>query len=67
MTNRISDKEALNTAMFDLYQRTKDATGYNPTIFFKMLCGRGGLQTAKDLLATPKPSEGNFGNWIAWT
>jgi hypothetical protein len=59
----MSDKEAFNTALFDLYQRTKDETWYNPTIFFRMLCDRGGLQTAKDLLATPKPSEGYTKLW----
>jgi hypothetical protein len=64
----MSDKEALNTALLDLYQRTKDETGYNPTIFFKMLCDRGGLQTAKDWqrLSRAKATP-NFGNWIAWT
>lgn len=45
-------------AMFNIYQRAKDETGYTATIFLGMISDRGGLPTAKTLINSPKPSDG---------
>jgi len=45
-------------AMFEIYQRAKSEAGYNATIFLKMLSDRGGLNTAKYLINSPKESDG---------
>lgn len=49
---------AFDEAMFDIYRRAKLETGYNATIFLKMLHDRGGISTAKYLLNSEKPSDG---------
>lgn len=45
-------------AMFSIYRRAKDEAGYRATVFLDMVATRGGLQTAKYLVNTPKPSQG---------
>ena len=45
-------------AMFEIYRRAKSEAGYNATIFFRMLSDRGGLDTAKYLINSPKVSDG---------
>jgi hypothetical protein len=45
-------------AMFDIYRRAKSEAGYNATIFLQMLTERGGLDTAKYLINSPKVSDG---------
>jgi hypothetical protein len=45
-------------AMFDIYRRAKSEAGYNATIFLQMLSDRGGLDTAKYLINSPKQSDG---------
>jgi hypothetical protein len=45
-------------AMFDIYRRADTELGYRPTIFLNMLYDKGGVQTAKYLINTPKPSDG---------
>jgi hypothetical protein len=45
-------------AMFDIYKRAKSEAGYNATIFLKMLNDRGGLDTAKYLINSPRESDG---------
>ncbi len=45
-------------AMFDIYRRAKDETGYRPTIFLDLVTTRGGLQTAKTLINSSRPSDG---------
>jgi hypothetical protein len=45
-------------AMFDIYRRAKSEAGYNATIFLQMLNERGGLDTAKYLINSPKVSDG---------
>src|SRR5437868_9426743 len=45
-------------AMFEIYSRAKSEAGYNATIFLRMLSDRGGLDTAKYLINSPKPSDG---------
>jgi len=45
-------------AMFEIYRRAKTEAGYTATIFLKMLSERGGLDTAKYLINSSKPSDG---------
>jgi hypothetical protein len=45
-------------AMFDIYRRAKSEAGYNATTFLQMLSNRGGLDTAKYLINSPKQSVG---------
>ena len=44
--------------MIDLYLTAKRDCRYNATIFWNMVLERGGLATAKFLLATDTPSDG---------
>lgn len=44
--------------MFDIYRRAKSEAGYNATIFLRMITERGGLETAKYLINSSKPSDG---------
>jgi len=50
-------------AMIGVYETAKDACRYNATRFLQMLSTRGGLATAKALLATRDPSEGFTKLW----
>lgn len=52
-----------NEAMLEIYVRAKRECNYNATRFFQMLSERGGLATAKTLLATAVPSEGFTALW----
>ncbi len=45
-------------AMFTIYQRARSEAGYTATIFLNMLHDRGGLDTAKYLINSRKPSDG---------
>lgn len=45
-------------AMFDIYRRAKAEAGYNASIFVQMLCDRGGLSTARQLINAARPSDG---------
>lgn len=45
-------------AMFDIYRRAKSEAGYTATVFLTMLTDRGGLETARTLINSPKPSDG---------
>ena len=45
-------------AMFDIYRRAKVEAGYSATIFLQMVSDRGGLDTAKYLINSRKPSDG---------
>ena len=51
-------KTQFDVAMFDVYRRAKDEAGYNATIFLQMLTDNKGVQTAKTLINSPKPSDG---------
>ena len=50
--------EQFDAAMVDIYRRAKAEENYNATIFLRMLTERGGLQTAKFLINSMKPSDG---------
>jgi hypothetical protein len=47
-----------DAAMFEIYRRAKQETGYNATIFLRMVSDRGGLSTAKYLINSSRPSDG---------
>ena len=50
-------------AMLGIYERAKEKCGYNATRFLGMIAEKGGLRTAKILLATGKPSDGYIALW----
>lgn len=45
-------------AMIGIYESAKDECRYNATRFLQMLSEKGGLATARTLLAISSPSEG---------
>jgi hypothetical protein len=45
-------------AMKEIYKRALDECSYPANRFLSMIAEKGGLETAKTLLATNKPSEG---------
>ncbi len=50
---------SFDQAMFEIYRRAKDEAGYTASVFFQMLNDRGGgLETAKALINSPRPSDG---------
>lgn len=51
-------------AMVGIYESAKDECNYNATRFLQMLSERGGLATARALLATSAPSEGFTALWL---
>ena len=53
----------LRDALLDVARRSKSEAGYNPTLFIQMLSERGGLATAKALLAAPTTSDGFAALW----
>ena len=54
---------SFNVAMLRVYQRARDECRYTATRFMQMVHERGGVQTAKDLLATREPSDGFVHLW----
>lgn len=50
-------------AMMDIYVRAKAEANYTASVFHRMLCDRGGLATAKQLINDRKPSEGYTALW----
>lgn len=53
----------LRDALLDVARRAKSEAGYNPTLFIQMLSERGGLGTARSLLAAPGTSDGFAALW----
>lgn len=51
-------EKKFETAMFEIYARAKAEARYNATVFLRMLSDRGGLDTAKFLVNSPKESDG---------
>lgn len=51
-------EKRFDQAMLLIYHRAKNETGYNATVYFRMLSERRGLQTAKYLINSAKPSDG---------
>lgn len=56
MTN--SAEKQFDQAMFNIYQVAKSEAGYTANLFLDMLQRKGGLLTAKQLINSPKPSDG---------
>ena len=54
---------AFDRAMMDIYVRAKAEANYTASIFHRMLCDRGGLATAKQLINERTPSEGYTALW----
>jgi hypothetical protein len=52
------ENREFDTAMMSIYQTAKSELGYNAKVFFRMLCEKGGVLTAKQLINSPTPSEG---------
>ena len=50
-------------AMHNIYRRAKDEAGYTASIFLNMLMDKGGLATAKQLINSPKVSDGYTALW----
>ena len=61
MTDQL-EKE-FHAAMVEIYHAAKRETGYNATRFLQMVSNRGGLPTAKLLLASDAPSDGYTELW----
>ncbi|ABE61208.1 uncharacterized conserved protein [Nitrobacter hamburgensis X14] len=51
-------KQEFQVELFNAYKRAKDEAKYHATIFIQMLTDRGGLETAKFLINSPKVSDG---------
>ncbi len=49
--------------MLDVYERARLEAGYRATYFLQMLSELGGLETARQLLASSSPSEGFTALW----
>jgi hypothetical protein len=54
---------AFDRAMMDIYVRAKSEANYTASIFHRMLCERGGVATAKQLINDPQPSAGYTALW----
>lgn len=49
-------------AMLTIYHDAS-AIGYRPSVFFRMLTEQGAIQTAKQLINAPRPSDGYTRLW----
>ena len=56
-------EKQFHRAMVGIYETAKHELGYNATYLLRMISDYGGLEAAKRLLATDKPSEG-FGTLL---
>lgn len=54
---------SFDLAMLSIHRRAKAEAGYSATAFLGMLNSRGGLQTARQLINSSKPSEGYTRLW----
>ena len=50
-------------AMLGIYKRAKAETRYDAHVFLRMVIDRGGVETARYLLDTEKPSDGYTALW----
>lgn len=50
--------DQFNEAMLSIYRRAKAEAHYNARLFLEMVLARGGLETAKALINSNKPSSG---------
>lgn len=56
-------KAAFDDAMISIYRRAREETGYVASYFIQMVSELGGLETARQLLRAPAPSEGFTTLW----
>ncbi len=49
-------------AMYAIYREAKEI-GYTPRIFHRMLCEKGAIETARQLINAPQPSDGYTRLW----
>jgi hypothetical protein len=56
-------EKAFHAAMIGIYQDAKSLAGYNATRFLSMVSDRGGLETARMLIAGSKVSHGYTALW----
>ena len=56
-------EEQFHQAMVDIYNRAKKEANYVATRFIQMVAEHGGVETAKILINTDKPSEGYTALW----
>jgi hypothetical protein len=57
-------EKKFHQAMLDIYEIAKCECNYNATYFLRMVVDYGGLQAARRLLATDKPSDGFTALWM---
>lgn len=55
--------KAFDMAMLSIHHRAKTEAGYRASAFLGMLNARGGLQTARQLINSARPSEGYTRLW----
>lgn len=55
--------QRFDVAMRQVYSRAKSEAGYDAKVFLGMLSSNGGLETARRLLASDKPSAGFVALW----
>ncbi len=56
-------EKKFDKAMFDIYHCAREKCDYNAIRFLQMLIKKGGLATARHLLATGTPQEGLIHLW----
>ena len=56
-------EQQFHRAMIQVYENAKHYCKYNATYFLQMLSEKGGLATARFLVATDKPSDGFTKLW----
>lgn len=56
-------EEQFHQAMIEIYRRAKEECNYVATRFIQMVAEKGGVATAKSLLASPTPQEGFTHLW----
>lgn len=59
----LETSRSFTVAMLRVYQRARDECRCNATRFLQMLNERGGVQTARDLLASKEPADGFIYLW----
>ncbi|MDE0150184.1 MAG: hypothetical protein OXM58_17640 [Rhodospirillaceae bacterium] len=55
-------EQGFGEAMFAIYREAREI-GYTPSAFLQMLHEKGGLQTARQLINAPQPSDGYTRLW----
>lgn len=56
-------EENFHKSMIQIYRRAKDECNYNAARFVQMVAEKGGLATARTLLASQEPQEGFTRLW----